>query len=84
MGSRSPDLGTELIIHSLTVDCDTFSYEENNAVVFPVISVEVEATGSEAMLALSFFTLLLKCLTEITGKVNTRVNGWQHFMWRVY
>ena len=49
-------------MHSLTVDCDTFSNEEKVSVVFPVTSVEV--TGSEAMLALGFSTLLVKCLMK--------------------
>ena len=52
IGSRSHDLGAELRIHSLTVDCDTFSSNEKVAVVVPVTSVEVEVTGSDAMLAL--------------------------------
>ena len=62
MGSRSHDLGAELRIHSLTVNCDTFSNEENVAAVVPVTSVEV--TSSETMLALSFSTLLVKCLIK--------------------
>ena len=66
MGSRSHDLGAELRMHSLTVDCDTFSNEEKAAVVVTVTSVEV--TGSEAMLALSFSTLLVKCLMKILGR----------------
>ena len=45
-------------MHSFTVNCDTFSNEENVEVVVPVTSVE--ATCSEAMLALSFSTLLVK------------------------
>ena len=36
MGSRSHDLGEEIKMHSLTVDCDTFSNEEKFAVVVPV------------------------------------------------
>ena len=62
-GSRSHDLGTELIMHSLIIDCDTFSNDEKVAVVVPVTSVEV--TCSEAMLALSFSTLLVKYLMKI-------------------
>ena len=38
MGSMSHDLGAALRI-SLTVNCDTFSYEEKVAVVIPVTSV---------------------------------------------
>ena len=53
-------------MHSFTVNCDTFSNEEKVAAVFPVTSVEV--TCSEAMLALSFSTLLVKCLMKILGR----------------
>ena len=49
-------------MHSLTVNCDTFSTKEKVAAVVPVTSVEV--TCSEAMLALSFSTLLVKCLIK--------------------
>ena len=66
MGSSSHDLGAELIMHSFTVNCDTFSNEEKVAAVVPVSSVEV--TCSEAMLALSFSTLLVKCLMKILGR----------------
>ena len=45
-------------MHSFTVNCDTFSNEEKVAAFVPITSVEV--TCSEAMLALSFFTLLVK------------------------
>ena len=61
--SSSHDLGAELIMHSFTVNCYTFSNEEKVAAVVPVTSVEV--TCSEAMLALSFSTLLVKCLMKI-------------------
>ena len=60
MGSSSHDLGAELRMHSFIVNCDTFSNEEKVAAVFPVTSVEV--TCSEAMLAISFSTLLVECL----------------------
>ena len=66
MGSSSHDLGAELRMHSFTVNCDTFSYEEKVTVVVPVTSVE--ATCSEAMLALSFSTLLVKCLMKRLGR----------------
>ena len=66
MGSRSHDLGAELRMHSFTVTCDTFSDEQKVAVVIPVTSVEV--TGSDTMLALSFYTLLVKCLMKILGR----------------
>ena len=62
MGSTSHDLGAELRMHYFIVDCDTFSNEEKFAVIVPVTSVEV--TGSEEMLALSFITLLAKCLMK--------------------
>ena len=66
MGSSSHDLGAELRMHSFTVNCDTFSNEEKVAAVVPVTSVEV--TCSEAMLALSFSALLVKCLMKILGR----------------
>ena len=78
MGSSSHDLGAELKMNYFTVNCDTFSNEEKIAAVVPVTSVEV--TCSEAMLALSFSTLLV-VIDENTGKVSTRVNGWQYFRW---
>ena len=62
----SHDLGAELRMHSFTVNCDTFSNEEKVAAVVPVTSVEV--TCSEAMLALSFSALLVKCLMKILGR----------------
>ena len=65
MGSSSHDLGAEVRMYSFTVNCDTFSNEEKVAAVVPVTSVEV--TCSEAMLALSFSTLLVKCLMKILG-----------------
>ena len=58
MGSSSHDLGAELIMHSFTVNCDTSSNEEKVAAVVPETSVEV--TCSEAILAPSFSTLLVK------------------------
>ena len=66
MGSSSHDLGAELRMHSFTVNCDTFSNEEKVAAVFPVTSVETIC--SEAMFALSFSTLLAKCLMKILGR----------------
>ena len=66
MGARLHDLGAELRMHSFTVNCDTFSNEEKVAVVVPVTSEEI--TCSEAMLALSFTTLLVKCLMKILGR----------------
>ena len=66
IGSRSHDLGAELRMHIFTVNCDTSSNEEKVAAVVPVTSVEV--TCSEAMLTLSFSTLLVKCLMKIPGR----------------
>ena len=66
MGSNLHDLGAELRMHSFTVNCDAFSNEEKVAAVVPVTSVEVIC--SEAMLALSFSTLLVKCLMKILGR----------------
>ena len=66
IGSYSRDLGAEIRMHSFTVNCDTFSNEEKVSVVVPVTSVE--ATCSEAMLALRFSTLLVKCLMNILGR----------------
>ena len=63
MGSSSHDLGAELRMHSFTVNWETFSNDEKVAAVVLVTSVEV--TCSEAMLALSFSTLLVKCLMKI-------------------
>ena len=66
MGSKSHDIGSELRMHSFTVDCDTFENFEKFAAVVPVTSVEV--TCSEVMLALSFSTLLAMCLMKILGR----------------
>ena len=66
MGPSSHDLGAELRMHSSTDNCDTFSNEEKVAAVVPVTSAE--ATCSEAMLALSFYSLLVKCLMKILGR----------------
>ena len=66
MGSSSHDLGAEIRMHSFTVNCDTFSNEDKVAAVVPVTSVDV--TCSEAMLALSFSTLLVMCLMKILGR----------------
>ena len=63
MGSSSHDLGAKLRMHSFTVNCDALSNEEKVAAVVPVTSVEV--TCLEAMLALSFSTLMVKCLMKI-------------------
>ena len=66
MGSSSHDLGAEIRMNSLTVNCDTFSNEEKVAAVVPVTSVEV--ISSYAMLALRFSILLVKCLMKILGR----------------
>ena len=65
MGSRSHDLGAELRMHYFTFNCDTFPNKDKVAVVVPVTSVEV--TCSEAMIALSFSTLLVRCLIKMLG-----------------
>ena len=65
MGSRLHDLGVELRMHSLTINCYTLSNEEKVAVVVPVISVEVTCT--ETMLAPSFYALVAKCLLKRLG-----------------
>ena len=66
MGSSSHDFVVEIRMHSFTVNCDTFSNEEKVVAVVLVTSVEV--TCSEAMLAPSFSTLLVKCLIKILGR----------------
>ena len=66
MGSSLHDLGVELRMYSFTVNGDTFSNEEKVAAVIPVKSVE--ATCSKAMLALSFYILLVECLMKILGR----------------
>ena len=53
-------------MHSFAVDCDTFSIEEKVTVAVPVTSVE--ATCSEAMLALSVSTSLVDYLKESLGR----------------
>ena len=66
MGSSSHDSRAEFLMHSYTVNCETFSNGEKVATVVPVTSVE--ATCSEAMLALCFSTLLVMCLMKILGR----------------
>ena len=66
MGSSTHDLGAELRMHSFTVNCDTFLNEEKFAVVVPATSVGV--TCSDAMFALSFSSLLAKCLMKRLGR----------------
>ena len=66
IGSSSHDLGAELRMNFFTVNCDNFSNEEKVAAVVPVTSDEV--TCSEVMLALSFRTLLVRCLMKILGR----------------
>ena len=67
IGSSPHDLGAELRMHCFTVNCDPLSNEEKVAAVVPVTSVEVIC--SEAILALSFSTLLVKCLMKILGRL---------------
>ena len=66
MGSSSHDLGAEIRMHSFTVNCDNLSNDEKFVAVVPVTSVDV--TCSKVMLALSFSTLLVKCLMKILGR----------------
>ena len=66
IGSISHDLGAEIRMHSLTVDCDTFSIEEQFVVVVPVTSVEVACSGE--IPALSFSTLMARCLIKKLGR----------------
>ena len=65
VGSSSHDLGVEISMHPFTVNCDTFSNEEKVAAVVPVSSIEIRC--SEAILALCFYTLLVKCLIKRLG-----------------
>ena len=53
-------------MRSFTINCDTFPSEEKVAVVVLVTSVDVAC--SEAMLALIFSILLVKCLIKILGR----------------
>ena len=76
IGSRSHNLGAELRMHSLKMDCDNYSNREKVAVIAPVTSAKVMVTGSKAMFALSLFIVLLKVSNEKTGKISTRVNDW--------
>ena len=66
IGSRSHDVGAELRMHSFTVNCDTFSNKKKVAVVVPVTSIVV--TCSDAMVALCFSTLLVRCLMKRLGR----------------
>ena len=66
MGSSSHDLGAELRMHSFIVNCGIFLNEEKVSAVVPVTRVEV--TCSEAMLALLFSTMLVKCLMKSLGR----------------
>ena len=66
MGSRSRDIGAEISMHSFTVDCDAFSNEEKVALF--VLVKSVEATGSVAMLPLSFYYLSSMCLMKRLGR----------------
>ena len=52
-------------MHSFTVNCNAFSNEEKVAAVVPVTNVEVTCS---AMIALSFSTLLVRCLMKILGR----------------
>ena len=67
MELRSHDLGPELRIHSLTIDCDTFSNEEKVSVDVSGTSAELEVKSYEAMFDLSFVILLL-CVMKRLGR----------------
>ena len=54
VGSRSHDIGAEIRMHSFSVDCNTYSNEEEVAVVVSVTCVVVTC----------FSTLLVKCQKE--------------------
>ena len=56
------------------------SNEEIVVVVVPVTNVATEVTCSEPMLALSFSDVVMVS-DEKSGKVSTRVNGWNFFRW---
>ena len=60
-------------MHLFYVNCGTFSNEENAAAVVPVTSVVV--TCSEAISALSFSSLLVKCWMKI---LRMSALGWQY------
>ena len=79
MGSSSHDLGAEIRMHSFTVNCDTFPNEEKVAAVVPVTSVEFNMFRSNV--SSKFFYFVGKVFDENTGKVSTRVNGWQYSRW---
>ena len=63
-------------MHSFTVNCDTFSSEENVSAVVPVTSNMFRSNVSSM-----FLYFVGKVFDENTGKVSTRVNGWQYFRW---
>ena len=67
MRSKSHDIGTEVRMHSLTVNWDSFSNEEKVAVVLSASSFEVEVTCTEAISAHSFSTLLAKLFMKRLG-----------------
>ena len=55
-------------MHFLIVYCEPFSNKEQVAVVFPLKSFVDVVTGSEAMIDVSFSTLLLRCLMKRVGR----------------
>ena len=58
-----------------------FSDNEKVAVVIPITNEEFDLKGYKALFALCFSTLLLMCLTKITGMISNRVNDGQNFRW---
>ena len=65
MESSSHDVGAEIRMHYFTVNCDTFTNEDKVTTVVPITSVDL--TCAEAMSAVRFSTLLVKCLMKILG-----------------
>ena len=49
-------------MHSSTVDCDNYSNKEK--VTIYVLVINVEETGSQAMLSLGFSSLMVNCLMK--------------------
>ena len=76
-GSRSHNLGAELRMHSLTVDCDTLSNEENVEAVVLVTSVEVEVTFTEAMLTFQF---LMHISSHMNASKNLYIQKEEHYI----
>ena len=61
-------------MHSFTVNCETFSNEEKVTVVVPVTRGNMFRSNVSS----KFLYFDGKVFDENTGKVRTRVNGWQY------